>query len=123
MDGELGDDPTLPLGLTLFLVEDMAEELDDIPSPSTPIPVDSPWLPPVRVPSATPPIQEGPGLKSQPNHPLVDPKPNPNQGQKRGQIQLPTLADGSMWRWKGLGTLTGGKKSKPVGESPWAATS
>ena len=42
VDGELDDDPTLPLGLTLFLVEGMAEESDDTQRPSTPMPVDSP---------------------------------------------------------------------------------
>ena len=48
MDKELGDDPTLPLGLTLFLAEDMAEEQDGAPSSSTPKPMDSPWLPPSK---------------------------------------------------------------------------
>ena len=63
-------------------------------------------------------IQEGSGLMSQPNHLLVDPSPKPDQGQKRSLIQLTTPADGSMQRWRGLDTLTGGNKSKPVGECP-----
>ena len=43
MDEELDDDPTLLLGLTLFLAEDMAAEWDDTPTSSTPMPMDSPW--------------------------------------------------------------------------------
>ena len=82
VDKELGDDPTLPPGLTLFLVEGVAKEKDDAPSHSTPMPVDSPWLPPCT----TPHIQEGPSLKSQPNHQLVDHSSNIDQGQKKGWI-------------------------------------
>ena len=41
----VGDNPTLPPVLTLFLSEGMAKEQDDAPSPSTPMPMDSLWLP------------------------------------------------------------------------------
>ena len=70
----------LPQGLTVFLVEGMAKEQDDAPSPSTPMPKDSQLLPPASIPIATLPVQEGPGLKSEPNHLLVDPGPDPSQG-------------------------------------------
>ena len=50
MDEELCDNPTLSLGLTVFLVEGAAEEQDDAPSPSTPMPVDSLWPIPRKVP-------------------------------------------------------------------------
>ena len=50
VDEELGDDPTLPPGLTLFLAEGMAKEQDDAPSCLTPMPVDSPWPPPSKGP-------------------------------------------------------------------------
>ena len=33
MEGDQGNAPTLPQGLTLFLVEDAAEEQDDAPGP------------------------------------------------------------------------------------------
>ena len=42
MDGDLGNDPMLSQGLTLFLAKGTAEEQDDTPSPSTPMPEDSP---------------------------------------------------------------------------------
>ena len=46
VDEELGNDTTLPLGLTLFLAEGMAEEWDDAPSSSTPMSMDSPMVSP-----------------------------------------------------------------------------
>ena len=85
MDVEVGNEPPLSPGLTLFLAEGAAKEWDDAPSPSTPMPVKSPWLPPMRAPTALP-MQKGLSLKSQPNHPLVDPSPNLNQNQKKDQI-------------------------------------
>ena len=54
VDEELGDDPTLPLGLTLLLEESMAEEWDDAPSSLTPMPMDSPQLPPSQDPQHCP---------------------------------------------------------------------
>ena len=63
VDQEFGDNPTLPQGLTLFLVEGMAKEWDDATSSSTPMPVDSPQPPHCEGPSATPPIQQGPSLQ------------------------------------------------------------
>ena len=48
MDEELGDDPTLPPGLTLFLAEGMVEEQDDSPCSSSPMPLDSSWLAPSK---------------------------------------------------------------------------
>ena len=42
MDEELGDNPTLPLGLALFLAEGAAAEQDDTPGSPTPVPMDSP---------------------------------------------------------------------------------
>ena len=54
VDEELGNDPTLPWGLTLFLAEGIAEEQDDIPSPSTPVAVDSLQLPPSKGPQCYP---------------------------------------------------------------------
>ena len=56
VEGELGDDPTLPQGLTLFLAEVMAKEQEDAPSPSTPVPEDFPWPPAVRAPSTAPAV-------------------------------------------------------------------
>ena len=44
-DEELGDDPTLSQDQTTFLVGGTAEEQDDAPSPSTPLPVDPPGPP------------------------------------------------------------------------------
>ena len=80
MEGEMGNDPTLHQDPTLFLAEGMAKEWDDAPSPSTPVSKDSPQPPPVRALNTIPIIQEGLGLKSQPNNALVDPCPDPNQG-------------------------------------------
>ena len=87
MEGNLDDDPTFPQGLTLFLVEGAFEEWDDASGPYTPTPKDFPQLPPLRTPCAAPPIQEEPGLKSQPGHLLVNLSPNPDQGW-RNQILL-----------------------------------
>ena len=42
MDEELGNEPTLPMDLTLFFVEGMATEWDNAPSSSTPDPMDCP---------------------------------------------------------------------------------
>ena len=42
VEGDLGDDPTLPQGLTIFLVGDVAKEWDNTPGPYTPVPKDSP---------------------------------------------------------------------------------
>ena len=107
MDEELGNKPPLPLDLTLSLVKGMAEEQDGVPSPTTPMPMESPQLPP----STTPFTQEGPHLKSQPNHLLVNPSPDPNQDQKKDQIQWTTPAYGPWQRLTGLevSTLTDGK--------------
>ena len=52
VEGELGNDPMFPQGLTLFLVEGTAREWDDAPSPSTPMPEDSQW-PPQHCPTYT----------------------------------------------------------------------
>ena len=50
VEEELGDDPMLPPDLTTYLVGGMAEEQNDAPSPSTPLPLESPWLPPSKGP-------------------------------------------------------------------------
>ena len=50
VDEDLGDDPTLPMDLTTFLLGDMAKGWDDAPSPSTPFSVDLPQLPPRKGP-------------------------------------------------------------------------
>ena len=59
MDEELGDDPTLLLGLTLFLVEGAAKEQDDAPSPSIPMLMDSPWPPSSENPQCHPAYTRG----------------------------------------------------------------
>ena len=60
-----------------------------------------------KAPRTIPFTWEGLRLKSQPNHPLV----NPNEGPKKGQTQLTIPANGSQQRLPGLGptTLTGGE--------------
>ena len=88
MEGDLGDTPMLPQGLTIFLAEGAAKEQDDTPGPFTFLPEGSPQLP-SEAPSATPPIQEEPGLKSHPSHVLVNPSPHPYQSW-RNQILLTT---------------------------------
>ena len=107
VEGDLGDDLTLPPGLTLFLAEGTAKEQEDAPSPYTPM--DSPQVPPSEGFQHPQPIQEGSGLKTQPDHLLVNPCPNPNQGQRRNWIPLTTPIGGSMQRWWRLYTLTGGR--------------
>ena len=46
MEGDLGHNPMLPQGLTFFRAEGMAKGWDDAPGPYTPVPKDSPLLPP-----------------------------------------------------------------------------
>ena len=87
VDEELGNDPTLPPGLTLFLAEGMVTLWDDSPSSSTPMPMDSPWPAPSKSPQSHPAYMGGASLKSQPNHQLVDPDWDPNQGPKKGHTQ------------------------------------
>ena len=79
VDEDLGNDPTLPMGLTLLLAEDMAEKWNDTPCSSTPVPIEAHSWPLLKSPSAIAPTWEGASLKYQPNHPLVD----PNQGLKK----------------------------------------
>ena len=95
MDEELGDDPMLPPDLTLFLVEGVATEQDDVPSSSTPMPMDSPQPTPSDSPQSHPTCMGGASLNSQPNHLLVDPDQDPDQGPRKGQTQETTLTDGS----------------------------
>ena len=83
-----------------------------------------PWIPQgqplAKAPTAIPPTWEGPVWRSPPNLLLLD--WNPNQGQKRDQIWWAIPANGSQQRWAGEATLTGGKRSEPVGGSPWENT-
>ena len=65
MDEELGNEPPLPLGLTLFLAEGAAKKQDDTSSSSTPLPMKSHGHLPAIDPRAALPIEEGPGLSSQ----------------------------------------------------------
>ena len=97
MDEELGDDPTLPPGLTLFLAEGTVKEWDDTPSSSTPMPLDSPWLVPSKGPQSHPTYTGEPGWRSLPNPPLLN--WDANQGQKRDWIWWTIPANGSWWRW------------------------
>ena len=53
VDEELGNDHTLPEGLTLFLAEGMAEKWDDASSPYSPLSMDFPWLPPSEDPQCS----------------------------------------------------------------------
>ena len=122
VDEELGDDPTLSLCLTFFLEEGMAKEWDDAHSPSTPMPVDSQWLTPSKVPQCHPTYTGG-------VWPQVPAKPStgwsysqPQSRPKEGPDPVNHTTDGSMQRWRGWDALTGGKKSKPVEECPWKAT-
>ena len=84
MDEELGDDPTLPLDLTTFIVGGMAEELDDAPNPSTPLPLDSPQLPPSEGPQCHPTYMGG-------ACPKVPTKPS--AGHSLSQSQLKGMPD------------------------------
>ena len=45
LEGNLGNTPTLPQGLTLFLVKGVAKEQDDTPDPFTSVPESSPQQP------------------------------------------------------------------------------
>ena len=64
MDKELGSNPTLPPGLTIFLVEGMGKDWgDDAPSSSTHVPMDSLWLPPSKGSQHCPTYMGGAWLK------------------------------------------------------------
>ena len=81
MEGELGDAPTLPQGLTLFLVEGVAKEQDDAPSPFTPVPEDSPQPPSTK------------GIQCHPTHtggarPRVPAQPSAHQSLPKTQLRL-----------------------------------
>ena len=78
VEGDLGNDLILPPGLTLFLMECLAEEQDDAPDPVTSLPEESFQPPPSKVPSTAPPIQKEPVLKLLPGHLLVNPNPDPD---------------------------------------------
>ena len=83
VEEELGNDPTLLLDLTTFLMG------DDAPRPSTPLPLGLHGCLPTKAPSTIPLAQEGPSPRSQLNPPLLDPHhgskgcctqwPHPNQ--------------------------------------------
>ena len=59
MDEYLGENPTLPLGLTLFLAEGTAKEQGEAPSSSTPMPMYSPWPPLSKGPQCNPTYMGG----------------------------------------------------------------
>ena len=61
VEGELGNDPKLPPGLTLFIVEGLAEEEDDAPGP---VPEESLQLPPSEGPQCWPSHTGGARLKA-----------------------------------------------------------
>ena len=76
VDKELGNNPTLPQDLTLFLVEGVGKEQDDTPSPFIPMPDDSPW----------PLLSEGPQwhhIYTGGTRPKVPPKPSAHQSQSQ----------------------------------------
>ena len=79
--GDLGNDPKLPQGLTLFLAEVAAEEWDDTNGPYTPMPKDSPQLPPSEDPLHHPTHTGG----ARPNVPA---QPSANQSQSWLQPRL-----------------------------------
>ena len=79
MEGDLGDDSTFPQALTLFLVEGMAEELDDTLGPFTPVPKDSSQLHPSKGPQQWPTHTEG----ARPKVPAL-----PSAGWSQSQSQL-----------------------------------
>ena len=83
----------MPQGLTLFLVEGMAEGQDDAPGPFTSVPKNFPQQL-SKAPSTTQPIQEEPGIKSHPGHLLVNAGPIPDQSQ-RDEILIVTPAGGA----------------------------
>ena len=116
MDEELDNDPTFPRAL--FLVEGMAKE-QDAPSPSTPVPVNSPWLTPGKSPQHHP-IYTG-GAKPEVSTKLFA---GQSQSQSSPKQEPEPINYPLRWihvRWRGLDTLIDGKKSKPVRECPWEA--
>ena len=96
VDEELDDDPMLPLGLTLWPQSEMT--LQGHPLQCMGIPHD---LSLVKATQTAPPIEQGSGLKSQPNHPLV----NANQGQTQWTIPVGR----SMLKWRRSSTPTSGR--------------
>ena len=76
MEGNLGNAPTLPQGLTRFLLEAMAKEQDDGPFISMP---GSSLQSSSRAPMLYHPYRKKLGLKSHPDHLLVDPSSDHDQ--------------------------------------------
>ena len=85
LEGDLDDTPTLPQGLTLFLVEGTAKEWNDAPSPFTYVPENSPQQP-LEGLQHHPTIQQEPGLN--PTLVICWPIPIPTLMKARGQ-QIP----------------------------------
>ena len=118
VDEEMGDDPTLPLDLTLFLVEGMAEEQDDTPSSQTPMPVDSSRPPPNEGLQCHSAYMGGAWPKAPLNPLLLN--WDPDQDQKGNWIWWTTPANGFWCWWTGLETIpSGGRKLELVGGFPW----
>ena len=100
MEGDMGDDPMLPPRPNPQLKSKMTLQALCLRNPYSCLPL--------RVPSATPPIQEEPGLKLLPLHLPLDPSSNPNWSQSYW-IPSTTPVGGSMQKWKRLAILTGGR--------------
>ena len=94
VDKELGNNPTFPPGLTLFLVEGAAVEWDHAPRSSTPMPLDSPKPAPSKSPKSCPTYGGGAWPKVPPNHLLVNPNWDPDPGQRKARpSKLPPQVD------------------------------
>ena len=109
IDKELGGEPTLPTGMTLFLSG--GEPLNDIllsPLLQQGLFVHC-GLTTKKTPNEVPPPLDEPGLKSQPGHPL----PDPHWGQM-DQIQWVTPRGGSMPRCWGFSMSPGGRPQLPM---------
>ena len=105
--GDLGNPPTLPQGITLFLAEGVAEEWDDAPGPFTSIPKSSPQYPSEGSQCHTT-HTGGARPKVPPGHLLVDPSPNPNQSCRNKMLSTTPIGI-SLWKWNESSTPTGGK--------------
>ena len=96
VDEELGDEPSFPSDLTLFLTEGAASKWSNAPS----LPANCP--PPPRAPSTAMTWQEGPVLKFQLYYPMVNPAFYPKQGQEERDLILWNTHGGLVEAWYSL---------------------
>ena len=107
----LGQWSYIALGLTLFLVEGMAEEWHDAPSSSTPVPVDSPWPAPSKDPQdcftymggAKPKVPAKPSAGQYQSRPKEGPDPV-NYPHRWITVEMTRLGTHHIHWWKEMGT-------------------